>query len=121
MGRQTTETTKVSQKREKITQVREIPVIADYDVVVCGGGPSGFIAAIAAARGGARVALIERHGFLGGMATASLVAPISVFNYNDRRIIDGIPWEFIERLIDVRSEEHTSELQSRENLVCRLL
>ena len=86
---------------ETIVQIREIPVIAEYDVVVCGGGPSGFIAAIAAARGGARVALVERHGFLGGMATASLVAPISVFNYNDRRIIDGIPWEFIERLIEV--------------------
>lgn len=86
---------------KKITQEREIPVIATYDVVVCGGGPSGFIAAIAAARGGAKVALIERHGFLGGMATASLVAPISVFNYNERRIIDGLPWEFIERLIEV--------------------
>ncbi|WP_234573613.1 FAD-dependent oxidoreductase [Rhodohalobacter sp. 614A] len=86
---------------EKIRQTREIPVIAEYDVVVCGGGPSGFIAAIAAARGGARTALIERYGFLGGMATASLVAPISVFNYNQRRIIDGIPWEFIERLIDI--------------------
>jgi len=86
---------------EKILQEREIPVIATYDVVVCGGGPSGFMAAIAAARGGAKVALIERHGFLGGMATASLVAPISVFNYNERRIIDGLPWEFIERLIEV--------------------
>src|SRR5699024_2072438 len=86
---------------KNITQTRDIPVIAEYDVVVCGGGTSGFIAAIAAARGGARVALIERHGFLGGMATASLVAPISVFNYNDRRVIDGIPWEFIERLIEI--------------------
>lgn len=88
-------------KQEVITQVRKIPVRSEYDVVVCGGGPSGFIAAIAAARGGARTALIERYGFLGGMATASLVAPISVFNYNQRRVIDGIPWEFIERLIAV--------------------
>lgn len=84
-----------------ITQTKEVPVIAEYDVVVCGGGPSGFIAAIAAARTGARTALVERYGFLGGMATAALVAPISVFNYNDRRIIDGIPWEFVQRLIDV--------------------
>ena len=97
----TTETKNNPPASETIMQTREIPVIADYDVVVCGGGPSGFIAAIAAARGGARTALIERHGFLGGMATASLVAPISVFNYNDRRVIDGIPWEFIQRLIDI--------------------
>lgn len=86
---------------KKIVQEREIPVIAEYDVVVCGGGPSGFIAAIAAARGGAKTAIIERYGFFGGMATASLVAPMSVFNYNGRRVIDGIPWEFIERLIDI--------------------
>lgn len=84
-----------------LTLTREVPVVAHYDVVVCGGGPSGFVAAIAAARCGARTALIERLGFLGGMATASLVAPISVFNYNGRRVIDGIPWEFIERLMEV--------------------
>jgi hypothetical protein len=84
-----------------VTQTKEIPVIADYDVVVCGGGPAGVIAAVAAARGGARTALIERYGFLGGMATAGLVAPISVFNYNGKRMIGGIPWEFIERLRDI--------------------
>lgn len=86
---------------EIITQTKEIPVVAEYDVVVCGGGPAGFIAATAAARGGARTALVERYGFLGGMATAGLVAPISVFNYNGRRVIDGLPWEFIERMTEV--------------------
>lgn len=86
---------------EKLIQARVIPVVANYDVVVCGGGPGGFIAALAAARGGAKTAIIERYGFLGGMATAGLVAPISVFNYNGRRIIDGYPWEFVERLQEI--------------------
>lgn len=73
-------------------------ISASYDVVVCGGGPAGFIAAIAAAREGARTALIERYGFLGGMATAGIVAPLSVFTYNGEKVIGGIPWEFCERL-----------------------
>ena len=77
---------------------RKAAVVGEYDVVVCGGGPSGFIAAIAAAREGAKTALIERYGFLGGMATASYVTPISVFSYNGERNIGGIPWEFVERL-----------------------
>lgn len=95
---------------ESITQVKNVPVIAQYDIVVCGGGPAGFTAAIAAARGGARTALIERYGFLGGMATAGLVAPISVFNYNGKRMIGGIPWEFIERLIGIEGAREEKPL-----------
>jgi hypothetical protein len=45
------------------------------DVLVCGGGPSGFAAATAAARLGTRVLLVERHGRLGGMAVNALVGP----------------------------------------------
>jgi hypothetical protein len=47
-----------------------------YDVVVVGGGSAGTAAAIAAARAGARTALVERHGFLGGTATGSLLGTI---------------------------------------------
>ena len=50
------------------------------DVFVAGAGPAGFVAAIAAARNGARVTLAETFGFPGGMATAGLVGPISKFN-----------------------------------------
>jgi len=77
---------------------KDIPVVASYDVVVCGGGPAGFIAAIAASREGAKTAIIERYGFFGGMATAGYVTPISVFSYNGSVNIGGIPWEFVQRL-----------------------
>lgn len=81
-----------------ITIEKTIREAGSYDVVVCGGGPAGFIAAIAAARQGAKTALIEQYGFLGGMATTSYVAPLSVFTYSGKKVIGGIPWEFIERL-----------------------
>lgn len=64
-----------------------------YDVIVCGGGPSGFVAAIAAARSGAKVAIIEQLNHFGGLATGGMVSPVSEFNSNGRRVIDGIPWE----------------------------
>lgn len=47
-----------------------------YDVVVVGGGTAGLAAAIAAAGAGARTALVERYGFLGGMATAGMVSTV---------------------------------------------
>ena len=46
-----------------------------YDIVVAGGGPGGFAAAIAAARSGAKCVLLEREGCLGGAATTMLVNP----------------------------------------------
>ncbi|MBC2600802.1 FAD-dependent oxidoreductase [Puniceicoccus vermicola] len=52
----------------------DIPVQAGYDVIVCGGGPAGIAAAIAAARSGARTCLVEHHGYLGGVWTAGLLS-----------------------------------------------
>jgi len=51
----------------RVGETRDLPVVGEYDVVVCGGGTSGVPAAIAASRSGARTALIERYGFLGGV------------------------------------------------------
>ncbi len=56
---------------------REIPVAREVDVIVVGGGPAGLTAAIAAARNGARTVLVEQFGYLGGTATASLMACIN--------------------------------------------
>ena len=65
---------------------REIPIVLEADVVVCGGGPGGFPAAIAAARHGAQTVLIERYGFMGGLATAGLVAPILAHTASESHI-----------------------------------
>ncbi|MGH2453582.1 MAG: FAD-dependent oxidoreductase [bacterium] len=75
------------------------PPIQEYDVVVVGGGPAGTVASIAAAREGARVACIERYGFLGGTLTAAMVAPIMGFHAGDLQVVRGIPQEIVDRLI----------------------
>lgn len=75
--------------------------IQTFDTVVCGGGPAGFIAAVAAARAGRSVALIEHFGFFGGAATACLVVPVSGFFKNGLRVVGGLPWEFIRALMDL--------------------
>ena len=79
---------------------RELPVLADVDVVVAGGGPGGLAAAVAAARQGARTLLIERYGFLGGLATAGMVAPILGHTAHDSSlpIVEGLLKEITDRM-----------------------
>jgi ribulose 1,5-bisphosphate synthetase/thiazole synthase len=52
---------------------RPLAVMHQTDVLVVGGGPAGFAAAVAAARAGARTVLVERYGYLGGLWTGGLV------------------------------------------------
>ncbi|MDD4755775.1 MAG: FAD-dependent oxidoreductase, partial [Prolixibacteraceae bacterium] len=57
-----------------VTEVQRIvPVMGNYEVVVCGAGPAGVSAAIEAARKGAKTLLVEAHGCLGGIWTAGLL------------------------------------------------
>jgi hypothetical protein len=77
---------------------REIPVLGRFDVVVVGGGPGGVASAIAASRMGARVALVERHGFLGGTATAMMVDNFFPFRAGTKWAVRGIAWDIVERL-----------------------
>ena len=70
------------------------------EVLVIGGGNAGCAAAIAAARSGARVMLVERYGFLGGTATASLVGPWMTYHAGSRRVVGGIAQEIVERLME---------------------
>jgi len=80
---------------------RSVPVTAEAEVIVVGGGPAGIAAAVAAARMGARTLLVEQYGFLGGMATAGLVGPFMT-SYDirgEKPIIEGIFRELVDRMV----------------------
>jgi len=77
---------------------RDIPVIAETEVLVVGGGPAGLSAALAAAREGAQTILVERHGCFGGVIAQAMIGTIAWYRSNDR-VVDagGIGAEFERR------------------------
>jgi len=92
---------------------RDLPVIEQADVVVAGGGPGGFAAAVASARNGANTVLLERHGYLGGMATAGLVAPILGVHSSKGKavIVEGILKELTERMQEIDGAPPWNEIE----------
>ena len=76
---------------------RAVPVCADVDVLVVGGGPAGIIAAMAAAGNGLKVALVESRSFVGGNLTLGL--PILGFlSQKGKPIITGLPLDATARI-----------------------
>ena len=91
------------QNTKAYRETMETPIVARYQVIVAGGGPSGVIAAVAAARSGADTLLIERYSFLGGNGTAGLMTCYNGFR-NQRapealQTVKGIPAEYIAELV----------------------
>ncbi len=87
-----------------ICPAREIPVFHTTDVVVVGGGPAGFAAALAAARAGVKVALVERYGSLGGLFTNGMVLLMLCTSQHTkggawRLVTRGLAEEFADRAI----------------------
>ncbi len=87
-----------------IEPARTVPVAADLDVAVVGGGTAGVMAAVGAARAGARTGLVERFAVLGGALSAGIVGHF----YNrwraagGREVVGGAPREFLARLVAAR-------------------
>ncbi|NLH41573.1 MAG: FAD-dependent oxidoreductase [Planctomycetes bacterium] len=83
-------------------------MIRKFDVIVAGAGTGGVVAAIAAARQGARTAIIEVKGYPGGTVTEGGTALHSFYNLwkafpgvKKRQVVKGIPQEIIDRLLKV--------------------
>lgn len=81
---------------------RKIPIMEKTDVIVCGGGPAGFAAAVSAARSGATVRLIELQGFLGGVWTAGLMT-----HFIDSEGKGGLMYELLD------AQKHANVVQAR--------
>ncbi|MBK1809845.1 FAD-dependent oxidoreductase [Clostridium sp. YIM B02505] len=89
-----------------------------YDVIVAGGGPSGVGAAVAAARNGAKVLLIEKYGFLGGMATAAAVPAFCPYTDGEKVIIKGIGLEVLEAM--KKESNYDSPIKDKKELIKRM-
>jgi len=76
---------------------RSIPVRAQYDVLVVGGGPAGLTSALAAAEDGLKVGLVESRSFVGGNMTIGLPV-LGFLGQKGNQIIQGLPQKFIDRL-----------------------
>ena len=81
-----------------------------YDVIVVGGGPAGIMAAMASGKLGADTLLIEKNGFLGGAATASVLGPISPFHYKDEWYSSGFYGPYGKRSWKYRTYENSGSL-----------
>lgn len=68
------------------------------DIIVVGGGPAGISAALAAAREGASVTLIERYSFLGGLASGGMVLVLDDMCAGEEITVRGICSELVERM-----------------------
>src|SRR5437870_8844886 len=77
---------------------QKTPIVAEADVLVVGGGPAGQAAAVAAARAGARVTLLERYGYLGGLASGGMVLVLDDMCAEGEVSVGGLALEIIERM-----------------------
>jgi hypothetical protein len=78
-----------------------LPVVTRSDVVVVGGGPAGFAAAVAARREGCSATLIERYPYLGGLASGGMVLVLDDMNNGQEVTVTGICMEMIERMAKI--------------------
>jgi ribulose 1,5-bisphosphate synthetase/thiazole synthase len=84
---------------------RPLPTVHQTDVLVVGGGPAGWAAAVSAARAGAKTTIVERYGYFGGQWTGGLVLLVESTHAKENgqriRVMRGIGNELLDRLVPI--------------------
>jgi len=107
----------IAQDQEYEEPARKLPS-RRFDVVVAGGGTAGVVAAIAAARQGAKTMLVEAKGYPGGTIVEGGTALHSFYNLwkpfpgvSKRNVVRGIPKEIVGRLLQAGATSGYPEME----------
>lgn len=76
----------------------QVPIVKRADLVVVGGGPAGIAAAVAGARNGLSVVLLERYAYLGGLASGGMVLVLDDMCNGEEISVRGLCGEMIDRM-----------------------
>lgn len=90
----------------------------DVDVLVIGGGTAGTIAALQAAKAGARTMIIEMAGQLGGTTTTAGVNYPGLFHAWEKQVIGGLGWELVSKAVELDSGEMPDFTVPRKSTFC---
>lgn len=101
---------------DHISFQKKIPVSRTVDVLVCGGGSAGAVAAIAAARQGAQTLVLESGFALGGMSTSGLLGRFGPFHDQEKFILGGIPWEILQKLLQMNGARQPKPAPRSDNI-----
>lgn len=82
---------------EVLEPARSLPVMAQTEVLVLGGGPAGLSAALSAAKEGVKTMLVERYGFFGGVITQTMMASLAWYRFAKTVDAGGVRLEMEQR------------------------
>ena len=107
--------------RNVVEKARKTPIAEEPDVLVCGGGTAGIVAALAAAREGVKTLLVEQFSSLGGTETLAQTTPMMRNEIDGNDLIRGLHAEIQEMLVEMGSGKSAKEARYFDPVLLRII